>query len=140
MSNRLTINSIFVTGAKGNFKIPYSFIEKSLRGLLATEKDVIGLDPYIITGYSRTIEQRIVAISKELKVRSLVVPANFQMYSGNSAEQMRNADVLHTFKPSMVIIFADEKTIESDSVLEYLKKITIKAAIPLKILTNKKGK
>ena len=91
-------------------------------------------DGYIITGASREVEKKVVRACKLNKVRVLIVPANFEMLTGNSAEQLRNDDVLHTFKPESVVVFIDGEKLANldeykDSVIAHLIKVARRAKL-----------
>lgn len=85
---------------------------------------------YVITGTSREVERMVLRSCKKYNIRCLTYSANFEKFGGASAEQLRNADVLQTFKPEKVIVFSfslvNEDAENGDSVLQHLKKITKK--------------
>jgi hypothetical protein len=112
---------VLITGCKNKDWLTQSFVNRRIAKLEQTFKE----EGYVVTGASREIERKVVRGCQKNKVRCIVVPANFEMLGGASAEQLRNADVLKNFNPESVIIFS-LKAVEDDSVLEYLKKLALR--------------
>lgn len=124
MARKNSISTIFVTGCKNNTWPPPKTVLKELKKIITAMWPVD--TGYIITGTSRVVDTKVVAACKQLNVRVLQAPANFQLLSGASAEQLRNADMLQTFKPECIVVFTDKELTE-DSVLAHLSKLAYKA-------------
>ena len=132
VKKRRQFDCVFITGIKKLKKVSVKYLVKNLKELLVIEDEKF--EGYVITGTSRVVEQKTVTACKELKLRVLQAPANFQMFSGASAEQIRNQDVVETFKPKLVIIVGDEEDVEDDDSMVVLKKYLYRKNIPVHIL------
>lgn len=125
--------TILVTGDR-KFRMSFKTMKTAIQTVAV---DTWEQDPgYVLTGTNRDVHAKIVAACKELKYRVLQAPANFQMFSGNSAEQMANADLIQTFRPDAIIVFSKESNLKesSDSVLQHLFKLARGKNIPLKVV------
>ncbi len=122
----------FITGCKSEKWPPQRTVDKHVRLIADQYRD----NGFVLTGGSREIEKKVVRACKANKLRCLIYPANFEILSGASAEQLRNADIFRVFKPQDVILFS-VKDIEKDSVLEHVVKLSLKAGSTLK--KNVKG-
>jgi hypothetical protein len=125
----------FITGCKNEKWPTQSFVDKHIAKLDKTFKE----EGYVITGASREIERKVVRSCKKNNVRCIIVPANFEALGGASAEHIRNAEVLKNFAPESVTVFS-LKPIEDDSVLEYVKRLTLRRNAFSYHEVTKKGK
>lgn len=132
---RKQFQCVLITGTKSPKKYTLKYLMSCLKKELV---DVWEGDPgYVLTGTTRDIEVIITSACKLLKLRVLQAPPNFQMYTGSSAEHMRNADLVNTFKPRTILIFSKVSKEEiKDPVIEALIKTAVKQNIPYKVLVG----
>ena len=132
---RKQFKTIFVTGARETKKFSLNFIKKKLeQEILENWTNEDKATGYVIVGTSRDIDTAVVSACKFLNIKCLQAPANFLQLTGASAEQLRNLDVVQTFKPDPVIVFSHKSIDDSkDTVLEHLEKLTKKKSIILKV-------
>lgn len=124
--------SIFITGTRF-----VNFSSVKLSGIVKKNSNEIWENDtgFVITGTSRPIEAKILSVCKNLKIRVLQYPANFGMYTGASAEQVRNLDVIETFKPKLVIILCKKKSeCEDDSTISSIINVTKRKNVQLKVI------
>ena len=139
MARQKQFKTILVTGTKSDKWPTLRDVQKAIKvhtSALAEDSKETIWSGYVITGASRPVEKLVVSASKILKFRTLVAPANFQLLQGNTAEQLRNADIIDTFKPEKVIVFVD-KTEADDTVVSHLRKIADRKHIDVAIYRKK---